>query len=62
MSERGLYCPYLWPIPRSAEGCSGFVDEFVGRMLCLPCDQRYDAADVGDMLRILSECLKRVVK
>ena len=62
MSERGLYCPYLWPIPRSAEDCSGFVDEFVGRMLCLPCDQRYDAADVGDMLRILSECLKRVVK
>lgn len=62
MSERGLYCPYLWPIPENAKKCSGFVDEFVERMLCLPCDQRYDASDMSDILAILCECLSEAVK
>lgn len=60
MSEKGLYCPYLWPIPVQAVGCSDYVDDFVASMLCLPCDQRYDADDVAKMLEILSICLSEM--
>ncbi|WP_417061659.1 hypothetical protein [Enorma massiliensis] len=58
LSSFGLYCPYLWPIPESARGCSPYIDDFVGSMLCLPCDQRYDSEDVARMLEILAMCLK----
>lgn len=60
LNRLGLYCPYLWPIPPSACGCSAFVDDFVGRMLCLPCDQRFDAKDAKRMLALLEKGLKEV--
>lgn len=58
MSGFGLYCPYLWPLPESARGCSPFIDSFVENMLCLPCDQRYNAEDMARMLEILTICLR----
>lgn len=62
LSGFGLYCPYLWPTPESARGCSPYIDDFVGSMLCLPCDQRYDAADTSRMLEILAICLKEAAR
>lgn len=60
MSGFGLYCPYLWPLPENARGCSPYIDDFVESMLCLPCDQRYDSEDVARMLEILTMCLKEM--
>lgn len=60
MSGFGLYCPYLWPVPENARGCSPYIDDLVASMLCLPCDQRYDAEDAARMLEILAMCLKEV--
>ena len=53
LNAKNLYCPYLWPIPDNAKGCSDFIASFVDSMLCLPCDQRYDVEDMKAMVKIL---------
>ena len=55
LSARNLYCPYLWPLPQNARGCSSYIDSFVDNMLCLPCDQRYDASDMKEIAEILKD-------
>lgn len=62
LAKQDLYCPYLWPLPKGAYGCSDAIDRFVDSMLCLPCDQRYDEDDMGSILGILERGLMEMGK
>lgn len=58
MAAEGVYCPVLWPEPPEVSGVCPVSRSVVEHLLCLPCDQRYDATDmdfIADTLRTILE-------
>lgn len=46
LSQRGIYCPIIWPLPKGAEGVSEMADSISAHMLALPCDHRYSTSEM----------------
>ena len=57
MAARDIYCPVIWPEPPEAAFCCPVSRYVVGHILCLPCDQRYDEADMSFIAETLREIL-----
>ena len=57
MAARDIYCPIIWPEPPEAAFCCPVSRHVVGHILCLPCDQRYDEADMSFIAETLREIL-----
>ncbi|MCR5687799.1 MAG: hypothetical protein K6G58_07260, partial [Lachnospiraceae bacterium] len=55
LREHDIYAPVLWPVYDKAEGAfdenAAYIYE---HLLCLPCDQRYDARYMENMVKLLS--------
>lgn len=54
LSERGVYCQVLWPLPIQCEP-SGFNKWFSDHMLSIPCDQRYTPKDLSRIAPLISD-------
>ena len=57
MARRDIYCPVIWPMPEACEGICPTADFVTEHMLAIPCDQRYDEADMRFIAKKLSEIL-----
>lgn len=61
MAQRDIYCPVIWPMPEPCEGICPTAEYVTGHMLALPCDQRYDEADMRFIAKKLSEILNQEI-
>ena len=57
LAEKGVYCPVIWPEPEQAAGICSVSRYVTGHVLCLPCDQRYDEADMD----FCADCLSKIM-
>lgn len=57
MAKKGVFCPVIWPMPPQTEGVCDFAKYVTEHMLGLPCDQRYDEADMRYIAAALEEIL-----
>lgn len=57
MAQRGIYCPVIWPEPEEASGVCENSRYMTEHMLAIPCDQRYDKADMDFIAASLREIL-----
>lgn len=52
LANKNIYCPIIWPKPekylKKLQGYNG--DNIYNKIICIPCDQRYDS---GDMKRVV---------
>jgi len=46
LASKGIYCPVIWPIPTQCVNSCIIEKRIESSMLALPCDQRYNAADM----------------
>lgn len=46
LSDRGVYCPVLWPLPKEIYSKYEVPAYFSDNMLSVPCDQRYTTEDM----------------
>lgn len=55
LAERGIYAPVLWPVgEENRDFMEGDVSYIFGHMLALPIDQRYGAAEMGQIADVLA--------
>jgi len=59
MAQNDVYCPVIWPVPEPAEGICPTAEYVTGHMLAIPCDQRYDEADMRFIARTLTSILNQ---
>ena len=57
MAGKGVFCPVIWPMPPQTEGICAVSKYVTEHMLGLPCDQRYDEADMRYIAAALQEIL-----
>ena len=58
MAAKNVYCPVIWPEPAEAAGVCPVCRTVVDDMLAIPCDQRYDEADMD----YISDCLTGILR
>ena len=58
MAAKNVYCPVIWPEPAEAAGVCPVSRAVVDDMLAIPCDQRYDEADMDYISGCLTEILR----
>ena len=58
MAAKNVYCPVIWPEPVEAAGVCPVSRAVVDDMLAIPCDQRYDEADMDYISGCLTEILR----
>jgi len=46
LAKNGIYCPVIWPLQGDARGVCGVCEDIAGRMLAVPCDQRYSIQEM----------------
>ena len=58
LAKQNIYCPVIWPLPKSAIGVCE-VSEYISKsILALPCDQRYNESDMEYICSLLKQVLE----
>lgn len=59
LARRAIYCPVIWPIPKSASGVCPVAEYTAAHMLGVPCDHRYTQTDMAhiaeQIMRVCNE-------
>jgi hypothetical protein len=59
LAEKNIYCPVIWPLPRTAGDVCHVSNYLSKNMLALPCDQRYRKSEIEYIVDVLGQLLEK---
>lgn len=61
LSENGIYCPIIWEIENSTKTKFSGVEYISDHILAIPCDHRYNIADMNRIALVFNEIVKSCI-